>query len=243
MPNSTSILIVDDDKAISKLLSLYLSKEGYRISTASSGSEMHALEQQHSFDLYILDIGLPDTDGMTLARTIRARGNTPIIMLTGKTDPVDKILGLELGADDYVTKPFDERELLARVHSVLRRAGPGTAPQEESSTPMRYAQFGQWRLDLEGFELFDSEGEKVPLTHHEFMLLKLLLEHANRVLTRSQILDRLSDREWSPYDRSIDVLVGKLRKKLNDNTTQPSLIKTLRGLGYKMVTRVSYSDK
>ena len=235
MTNPESILIVDDDPRILRLVSHYLKREGYSIQMVTSAREAR---EQLSFlppDLIILDVGLPDEDGFTLAREIRAQTNIPIIMLTGRTDTVDKVVGLELGADDYITKPFEERELLARIRSVLRRCRV-TAPAPAKVGGI--VRFASWELDLTRHELFTATGENVYLTNHEFRLLQAFVLHPNRVLSRDELMDQIAGRDWNPLDRSIDVLIAKLRKKIEPNPTQPTLIKAIRGEGYKLTTEV-----
>ena len=189
-------------------------------------------------NLVILDLMLPDDDGFTPARELRASSDLAIVIVTGKADTTDKVVGLELGADDYVTKPFSDRELLARVRSVLRRtvAGGRDRPEPEGSA----ACFAGWRLDLQSYELTSPAGERTPLTPHEFELLRTLVQHGGRVLTREAILDLVAGRDWSPQDRSVDVLVAKLRKKLEPDPQGQRLIETVRNVGYKLTTKVHY---
>jgi DNA-binding response OmpR family regulator len=236
MTRTTEILIVDDDPRLCRSLRHYFQAEGYQAHYATSADEMrHALAARRP-DLVILDLMLPDEDGFTLARELRASYDLPIIILTGRTDTIDKVVGLEIGADDYVTKPFAERELLARVRSVLRRAaGEGHGKAADSAA---IACFAGWRFDLEAYELTAPDGRAVVLTHHEYDLLAAFVRHGHRVLTRDAILELLSGREWSPEDRSADVLVSKLRKKLDTDPTRPSLITTIRGVGYRLAPTV-----
>jgi two-component system OmpR family response regulator len=239
MDNPHNILIVDDDPRVSRLVKRYLEQEGYKLYTAHSGKEMRQVINESKIDLVLLDIRLPDEDGFTLVRELRALPHLAIIMVTGKADPRDKVLGLELGADDYVTKPFDLRELLARVRSVLRRvAQESAAPAAAGNRAV--ACFAQWRLDLSAHELTHQDGSRVLLTTREFQLLAVLVEHAPRVLTRDFILELLAGRDWTPIDRSIDVLIGKLRKKLGDDAQEPVLLKTIRGVGYKLACPVEF---
>jgi len=238
MPESTSILIVDDDLMLCRALARYLKLEGYAVRTATSGREMREHLAAEKPDLILLDLTLPDADGFTLAREIRATSDLAIVILTGKTDTTDKVVGLELGADDYVTKPFSDRELLARIRSVLRRTAE--AGRGASRPQPHIAHFAGWRLDLESYELTSPAGERVPLTPHEFQLLGALVRHGSRVLTREAILDLVAGRDWSPEDRSVDVLVGKLRKKLESRPEEPRLIETVRSVGYKLATRVQF---
>ena len=240
MEKGRRILIVDDDPRICRLLQRYLELEGYRIDAAASGEEMRKKLAEVKVDLVLLDIRLPDEDGFTLLKELRALPNLAVIMVTGKSDPLDKVLGLELGADDYVTKPFDERELLARVRSVLRRAS-AEQPRSKVAPSRNVASFSGWHLDLLAQELTSPEGTGVLLTTREFQLLAALVDHGQRVLSRDSILALLSGRDWTPIDRSIDVLIGKLRKKLGDDGHNPELIKTVRGVGYKLASPVEFS--
>jgi two-component system OmpR family response regulator len=238
MSEAERILIVDDDERLCRALARYLHQENYLVQTAHSGAELRALLTAGKPDLVILDLMLPDEDGFQLARELRSAFDFAIVMLTGKSDTVDKVVGLELGADDYVTKPFDPRELLARVRSVLRRL----SGSDKSSLPGSVVCFGGWKLNLTAYELTDPEGHPVSLTAHEFSLLATLVEHHHEVVQRSEILELLTQREWTPYDRSVDVLVAKLRKKLGDHPQNPSLIKTIRGVGYMLTATVDFHN-
>jgi DNA-binding response OmpR family regulator len=238
MPGSTRILIVDDDPRLCRALARYLRVEGYAVRTATSGREMRESLDTEKPDLVLLDLMLPDEDGFSLARELRAVSSVAIIILTGKADTTDKVVGLELGADDYITKPFSDRELLARIRSVLRRTSDAGRGEAESAGTV--AHFAGWRLGLESYELTSPAGERVVLTPHEFQLLCALVQHGSRVLTREAILDLVAGRDWSPEDRSVDVLVGKLRKKLEADTREPRLIETVRGVGYKLIPKVRF---
>ena len=241
MVTSARILIVDDDPRICRLLTRYLGQEGYSVRAAFNGNEMRQLVAAEQPDLVILDWILPDEDGLTLARELRSQSDVAIIMLTGKTETVDRVVGLELGADDYVTKPFEERELRARIRTVLRRTSQNKPP--DSSTKGSVAHFAGWQFDLAAYTLTSPAGERIHLTSHEFQLLSALVTQCNRVLTRSKILELVAGRDWSPYDRSIDVLVGKLRGKIEDNPRQPNFIQTVRGIGYKFSARVEFRER
>ena len=188
--------------------------------------------------LIILDLMLPDSDGFTLAREVCSGINSGLIMLTGKSDIVDKIVGLEVGADDYITKPFDDKELLARVRSVLRRTAQTKGKQVGEGNSI--AQFNKWKLDLTAQELTSPDGEQVRLTSHEYQLLSLFVNSPNRVFSRDKIMSEMTERDWSPVDRSIDVLVSKLRAKLKEDTRNPLLIKTIRSAGYKLTSHVTF---
>lgn len=236
--NPERILIVDDDERICNYLTRYLEREGYITSAAADGAEMRRSIEQDMPDLVILDLVLPGEDGLELARELRNYPNIGIIMLTGKVETLDRIVGLETGADDYLGKPFEKRELLARIHSVLRRLKSHSVISK--TAPKTVAHFMDWSFDLEAYELVSPEGEMIHLTSYEYRLLGVLVNSSNRVLKRDQILDLIADREWNPDDRSIDVLVAKLRKKLEPNAKNPVFIKTLRGIGYKFTPLVSF---
>jgi DNA-binding response OmpR family regulator len=208
----------------------YLSSEGYRVSTAHDGSGMRRVIAQSAVDLVILDLILPGEDGLTLARSLREESNVGIIILTGRGETVDRIIGLEMGADDYLPKPFHLRELLARVKSVLRRVSTRTAARPHVHRSQ--ARFAGWHLDLSSRELFSPSGREVRLTTGEFDLLAAFVNNANQVLTRDRLLDLARNREAGPFDRTIDVQVGRLRRKLEDDPQKPSMIKTVRGTGY-----------
>jgi DNA-binding response OmpR family regulator len=236
MSDPGSILVVDDDPRILRLVSHYLRREGYSVRTANCAREAREQLSHLPPDLIILDVGLPGEDGFTLARDIRSQTDIPIIMLTGRSDTVDKVVGLELGADDYITKPFEERELLARIRSLLRRY---QASPPASSQTGGIVCFAGWRLDLTRHELYSATGENVYLTSHEFRLLQAFVLRPNRVLSRDELMDQIAGRDWNPLDRSIDVLIAKLRKKIEPNPAQPTLIKAIRGEGYKFTTEVA----
>jgi len=237
MLTGAKILIVDDDERLCRVLSRYLTREGYSVREALNGDEMRAKLAEEPSDLILLDLILPDEDGLSLARDLRAESDVAIIMLTGKTDTIDKIVGLELGADDYITKPFDERELLARIRTVLRRTAKGADSEHGVESN---AQFAGWSLDLVAHELTSPGGSHVHLTSSQFQLLASLVARPNRVMSREEILSLVSGREWSPMDRSIDVLIGKLRKKIEPDPKSPTLIKTIRGVGYKFTAHVDF---
>jgi len=239
MGAATKILILEDDARVARLLQRYLTREGYQSETATTVSEARQLIGRSPPDLLILDLVLPDGDGLSLAREIRVERDLPIIILSGRSDTMDKILGLEIGADDYITKPFDERELLARVRSVLRRVNLQATDDDEGEIDDELFGFEGWVLDPRTHEVLDPDGETLQLTSYEFQLLHTFVTRSNRVLSRDEILEAVAGRRWNPYDRSIDVLVGKLRKKLESDTRRPSLIKTIRGAGYKFTARVS----
>lgn len=230
MTDNGHILIVDDQREICDLVQEYLTGEGYRVSTAQDGAQMRRVMSQLPVDLVILDLMLPGEDGLTLARSLRQESSVGIIILTGRGEIVDRIIGLEMGADDYLPKPFHLRELLARVKSVLRRASTGAT--ETQATARSKARFAGWNLDLSSRELLSPSGKEVRLTTGEFDLLAAFVNNANQVLTRDRLLDLARNREAGPFDRTIDVQVGRLRRKLEDDPQRPTMIKTVRGTGY-----------
>jgi two-component system OmpR family response regulator len=237
-----NILIVDDDGEIRELLNTYLERNGYRTTLAADGRGMWAALEQHRVDLIVLDLMLPGDDGLTLCRNLRAHSrfsNVPVIMLTALDEETDRIIGLEMGADDYLPKPFNPRELLARIKSVLRRAH-GLPASAETDEPARF-HFGDWTLDVVSRQLTSPDGLIVALSDGEYRLLRVFLEHPNRVLSRDQLLDLTRGREAIPFDRSIDVQVGRVRKRLNDTGPEPSIIKTVRGEGYVLAAHVKRS--
>ena len=232
---ASKILVVDDDRRLCSFLTRFLGGEGYAAAAAHDGRAMRRAIADGVFDLVILDLSFPTgEDGMSLARGLRAQYDVPLIMLSGKNDTIDKVVCLELGADDYVTKPFEPRELLARIRTVLRRAVGRTrqGSAEGGEEDGEVLRFEGWRLDLGRRELLDAAGQPVRLTSQEFQLLVTLATRPGRPLSRDQILDLIANRHWSPYDRSIDVMIGKLRRKLGDEPRGGRLIKTVRGVGY-----------
>jgi two-component system, OmpR family, response regulator len=230
------ILVVDDDAQICRLLTRILTAEGYVIETVASGQAMRRTLLTRKFDLVILDLRLPGgEDGLTLARHLRTESDVPLIMLTGRSEQVDKVVGLEMGADDYVTKPFDRRELVSRIRSILRRSQSRDAMVNGSDRFKSRIKFGGWTLDLGRRQLTAPGGEKIELTTFEFQLLSLLVQKPGRLLSRDQILELVASRHWTPSDRSIDVHVAKLRRKLHDDPGAAKLIKTIRGIGYMFV--------
>ncbi|MEW7988488.1 MAG: response regulator [Candidatus Thiodiazotropha sp.] len=231
------ILVVDDDPEIRHLLKTYLEKNGYRVSTAAEGGGMWQTLERGRIDLIVLDLMLPGTDGMELCRTLRVRSKIPVIMLTARGDEMDRVLGLEMGADDYLPKPFSARELLARIKVILRRVRD--MPLDPLADAPEKLAFSGWTLDTRTQHLHSPDDLVVPLSSAEYRLLHVLLTHPNRALTRDQLLDLTQGREGGPYDRSIDVLIGRLRKHLGDDAKQPALIKTVRGRGYLLASKVT----
>jgi two-component system, OmpR family, response regulator len=237
MDENEHILIVDDEREICEVVREYLADEGYRVSAAPNGGEMRRILGESPVDIVLLDVMLPGEDGFALARWLQAEHpDLGIIMLTGRGDTIDRIVGLELGADDYLAKPFHLRELLARIRSIARRVGQ--APADPPATPRRQVRFAGWSLDLAARELFSPEGESVRLTAGEFDLLAAFVTHGNQLLSRDRLLDLARGREAGPFDRTIDVQVGRLRRKLGDDAQEPKLIKTLRGGGYIFVAPI-----
>jgi len=224
------LLIVEDDPDIVDLIRRYFSTQGFDVSAASDGASMRSVIESRDVDVVLLDLGLPGEDGFTLTRQLRERWKGALIIVTGRGDSIDRVVGLELGADDYVTKPFDLRELLARVRSVLRRAADTRV--DEAATGGRALRFGGFRLDLDSRNLTDASGAAVPLTSGEFELLAIFTAHPNRVLTRDDLMNRMHGREAGPYDRAIDVQIGRLRRKIEPDPAQPAMIKSVRGAGY-----------
>ncbi|MFT7266257.1 MAG: two-component system OmpR family response regulator [Halioglobus sp.] len=236
MKQNLTILVVDDDPRICRVLSRYLTTAGYRVLVAGNGSEMRDIMEKHRPDLVVLDLQLPGEHGLDLARELRKSSRVGIVILTGSDDKIDEIVGLEGGADDYLVKPVDERELLARIRSVLRRVIDNSPSQDHEEQGI--IEFSDWTLDLASHEV-RSYGEETSLTSHEFQLLKIFVENPNQVISRDQIMDNIAGHDWVPNDRSIDVLVGKLRKKIEVNPKNPKLIKTLRGAGYKFTADIA----
>ena len=231
MTATAHILVVDDQKEICEVVQQYLSSEGYRVSVAHDGGGMRKVMAQDPVDLVILDLMLPGEDGLTLARQLRQDSTVGIIILTGRSEAVDRIIGLEMGADDYLAKPFHLRELLARAKSVLRRASNRAQPDKPAGARAR-ARFAGWHLDLATRELVSPAGGEVRLTTGEFDLLAAFVNNANQVLSRDRLLDLARNREAGPFDRTIDVQVGRLRRKLEPDPAKPTFIKTVRGTGY-----------
>jgi len=226
---SVAILVVDDEGEVRTLLRKCFEREGFHVLEAKDGAELRARIEQHPISLITLDLTLGGEDGLELAREIRAKCNVPIVMISGKGDTIDRVVGLELGADDYITKPFQLREVLARVRAVLRRYAP--TPPAVAAASERYA-FADMVLDVSRRELARGAGSLQDLTTAEFNLLEIFVKRPHRVLSRDNIMDLLKGHAWSPVDRSIDALVGRLRKKIEPNPDEPRLIKTVRGVGY-----------
>ncbi len=235
MEQTSHILIIDDDREIRDLLSKFLERNQMRVTSVRDGREARRVWGQGHYHLIVLDLMLPGESGLDLARWFRSQANVPIIMLTAMNEETDRIIGLELGADDYVTKPFNPRELLARIRAVLRRVSES---QEQGSTEAREILFAGWGLELARRRLLNPDGAEVSLTGGEYDLLLALLERPNRVLTRDMLLDLLRGRQAGPFDRAIDVAVSRLRRKLEDDGRNAQLIKTVRGGGYVLAADV-----
>jgi two-component system OmpR family response regulator len=235
-PKRPLLLIVDDDEDLRVLLTAFFRKHDYDVAVAAQGAEMFSLIERGSVDLVILDLMLQGEDGFTLCRRLRASSRVPVIMLTAMADHTDRIVGLELGADDYLTKPYDQRELLARVRAVLRRAKGGDTPASETRPALRFA---GWRLDVARRELRSEDDTLILLSGGEFDLLLAFAEHPKRVLTRDQLLDIARGEAHAACDRSIDVQVSRLRRKLEGDPKSPALIRTVRSGGYLFTPTVS----
>jgi len=232
------VLIVDDDRAVRDMLVEYLTTHGYEVAQADGGPAMRTELERGVPDVVLLDIGLPGEDGLSLARYLRERYDLGIIMVTGAGEVVDRIVGLEMGADDYVAKPFDPRELRARLKSVLRRVQARSAPAASGApagAPEARVPVGARLLDLKSHQLFERDGTAVALTTMEFELLKAFVEHPNQVLSRDRLLTLTRNREWEPFDRSIDIRIARLRRKIEDDPENPKVIRTMRGAGYMFV--------
>lgn len=224
-----SVLLVDDDIQIRQLLGDYLSDFGMEVVAVSDGKLMAAALAKRTFDLVILDLMLPGEDGLTLCRSLRAKSDIPILMLTARGESMDRVVGLEVGADDYIVKPFEPRELVARIQTILRRVKGGReSPKEQENV----ISFNGWRLNCILRQLISPEELVIPLSNAEFRLLKVFIEHPCRVLSRDFLLDQARGRNMDLFDRSIDLLVSRLRQKLGDDSRTPGLIKTVRGEGY-----------
>ena len=229
MSDGAHIAVVDDDEEVRGAVAEYLRRNGFSVSEADGAPALREVMASRPIDLAILDITMPGEDGLSLAREIRALGPAGIIMLTARNDDVDKIVGLEVGADDYVTKPYNSRELLARVKAVLRRAR-----QRDGATATlgREVQMGKCRLNLDARKLFEADGTEVPLTSMEYDLLRTFAEHPRRVLSRDQLLDLAHNKEMEPFDRSIDTRITRIRRKIEPDPSKPDCLRTVRGAGY-----------
>lgn len=240
MDTQPCILIVDDDREIRTLLAEYLTANGFRTLTAAEGAGMWRTLDGARVDLVVLDLTLPGEDGLTLCRTLRARSSLPVVMLTARGEAIDRILGLEMGADDYMAKPFEPRELVARIRNVLRRTQ--ALPPNMEPPEAKRINFAGWVLDLSARHLLSPQGIVVMLSGAEFRLLKVFLEHPNRVLNRDQLLNFTKGHDADPFDRSIDLQVSRLRQKLGEDAKLPMLLKTVRNEGYVLATHVTLEN-
>ncbi|TIX07471.1 MAG: response regulator transcription factor [Mesorhizobium sp.] len=233
MTTHAHVVVCDDEPDIRDTVAEYLEHHGYAVTTANAGPALRELINSQNVDVVILDIRMPGEDGLSLARYLREHSDVAIIMLTGSAEIVDRVVGLEIGADDYVAKPVDLRELLARVKAVLRRTSASERAAEKASTPdPHHVQFGKCRFDPDEHKLYNAEGVEIAITAMEFRLLKVFSEHRGRVLNRDQLLELAHDRGWDPFDRSIDIRVSRLRKKIEVDPSKPEVIRTIRGMGY-----------
>lgn len=239
MAEQARLLVVDDDAEVRRLLGDYLGGQGYRVDGCADSAALRQALAAQVPDLVLLDVGLPGEDGLSLARFLREHHDLPVIMISGAGTPLDRIIGLEVGADDYLAKPFELRELLARVRSVLRRyrtvpaAPEPVEPQPAAPTGIP---LGRFRLELDSRRLLDEQGADIELTAMEFDLLQAFAQRPNRPLSRDQLLNLTQNRDWNPFDRSIDIRIARLRRKLEDDPEKPRIIRTLRGVGYMLVT-------
>lgn len=232
--NKARILVVDDDIRLRDLLRRYLGEQGFNVVTAENAQAMNKLWLRERYELLVLDLMLPGEDGLSICRRLRGAGDkTPIIMLTAKGEDVDRIIGLEMGADDYLPKPFNPRELVARIHAVLRRRGPEEAPGAPSETPQTFT-FGDFVLDL-GTRTLKKAGQNVPLTTGEFSVLKVFARHARQPLSREKLMELARGREYEVFDRSLDVQISRLRKLIEPDPSNPLYIQTVWGLGYVFI--------
>ena len=239
MSTNGSVLIVEDDPAIREMVAEYLGAQGYAVQQVESGTDMREAIEHELPDVVLLDVRLPGEDGLTLARFLRERYDVGIIMVTGAGDVVDRVVGLEVGADDYITKPFDPRELLARLKSVLRRLQSKPASAQNAQVTTERVPVGRCFLEVASHRLLDVSGQEVPITTMEYELLKVFTENPHKVLTRDQILTLTHNRDWEPFDRSIDIRIARLRRKVEANPGEPQAIRTVRGAGYMFVPQSS----
>ncbi|MBK9446784.1 MAG: response regulator transcription factor [Betaproteobacteria bacterium] len=233
MENTAHILVVDDDREIRQLVGDYLRKNGFRVSLAAEGRQMREMLDVARIDLVVLDLMLPGDDGLTLCRTLRATpafAQMPVLMLTARGEPIDRVVGLEMGADDYLQKPFEPRELLARIRNILRRTR--ALPDNPAAGLVKRYRFTDWVLDTGLRQLTSPQAVVVPLSGAEYRLLQIFLDHPQRILNRDQLMDMTKGRDADPFDRSIDLQISRLRQKLGDDARAPTMIKTVRNEGY-----------
>ncbi len=236
------VLVVDDDPEIRSLLAHYLGQAGYRTSTAADGGGMWPVLEREPVDVVVLDLMLPGDDGLALCRALRARSDLPVIMLTARGQAVDRVVGLEMGADDYMAKPFDPRELLARIRAVLRRSGAAAAASPAEGREPRWLRFAGWQLDTRARQVHAADGRVVSLGGADYRLLRTLLHHPHRPLGRDLLQEAVYGRERGPDDRAIDVCISRLRSRLEEDARQPALIRTLRNEGYQFAADVDGHD-
>ena len=237
---SDLILVVDDEEEMRDIVRTLLELNGFEVIEAKNASEMYEEIAKNTFSLIVLDIGLPESDGLTAMKKMRVNYDVPIVLLTGKGDIIDKVLGLELGADDYITKPFHSHELIARIKSVLRRSSPKNIT-DSTDDIQSTIYFNGWRLDTNSRDLFNPQKENIMITGHEYSILLALIRASGRPLTREQLLDSVGNgrHDHSSFDRSLDVMVAKLRKKLGDNPKTPNFIRTVRNSGYMFIAEIT----
>jgi DNA-binding response OmpR family regulator len=239
MSTQARLIVVDDEPDLRAMLAEYLGRHGFLVRTASGGRELDACLADESPDLLILDVNMPNEDGFSIARRVRAHSSVPVLMLTAAGDVIDRVVGLELGADDYITKPFDLRELRARIHAILRRVvapppSPAQSPQP-GPLPASHVRFGPVLLDLDAHRLMHQDGTELEITAMEYDLLAAFAQNPNRVLGRDRLLDMAHNRDGEPFDRSIDVRIARIRRKVEPDPVKPQIIKTVRGAGYIFV--------
>ncbi len=237
MNHQDHILIVDDDHEIRELLTDYLRDASFKISEAANGREMWRVVNKEQVDLIVLDLMLPEEDGLSLCRELRAQHEIPVVMLTAKGTLIDRIIGLEVGADDYLPKPFDPRELLARIKVILRRARVSDKPAADE---FAYISFEGWRLDTQARQMFSPEGVIVSLGSSDYMVLRALLEHPNRPLSREFLIEHVYGKDSQAFDRSIDVCISRLRQHIEADTRNPTIIRTVRNAGYMLASQVKH---
>jgi DNA-binding response OmpR family regulator len=234
MPNKAVVLSVDDDEGLQTVVTHYLEGEGYSTLSATTGRDLMELLAEKTPNIILLDLVLPDTDGISILAQLRSMKKIPIIVVSGKSDTTEKIVCLEMGADDYMTKPFEMRELSARIKAVLRRAEeiPAGAANQSERNAKSEIRFGDWLLDKGRFQLFDAKGETADLTTGEYKLLEALVDAPNKVLSRERLFELTRESDYDSFDRAVDIQIGRIRKKLNDDPKNPQYIKTVRGAGY-----------
>jgi len=229
--SNARILVCDDEPHLREMVGEYLSERGFDVTEAEDAGALHRAMADDPADLVVLDINMPGEDGLSALRKLRATSDAPVIMLTAAAEVIDRIVGLEMGADDYLGKPVDLRELEARIKAALRRR-PAAQPDAVAPASGGRVAFGACSLDLDGAKLFGAAGEQIPMTAMEFSLLRVFADNRGRVLNRDQLLEQAHDRGWEPFDRSIDLRISRIRRKIEPNPTKPRVIRTVRGVGY-----------